>query len=345
MLQYILEQPAMWQNMLKSWAPIHEAFLPFLTDGKIRRFVAIGSGSSYNAAKVAQTPFGDWCGKALVPAVPTQLREVMRFSTPEDTVLLFISQSGESTATLEMIEAYSRSGYQTIALCGSEDASIAKKAHQFIPILLGEETIGPKTKGFTATVLTLYMMALAPDTGSFLKAMEQAALNASQTLALSKAFIHSHEGLLAAARHMILIADGVNAAISLEGALKILETLYVPVFPYEFEEYLHGVQLSLNQDSLLLLVLPPEGNRQRMLKLYDFAKDHGAKCLLLNYGEKLNDPLALNIPATGDAWTLVFETLLPMQLIGAMISTAKDIDCDKSRFPEFYGMLNTKVQK
>ena len=86
-------------------------------------------------------------------------------------------------------------------------------------------------------------------------------------------------------------------------------------------------------------------NRERMERLIAYCRAHGAVCLTIDCGADrpgvTDTRLALR--CTGAPQTLAYEALLPFQVLSAVVSAAKGIECDKPRYPDFYAALNTKI--
>ena len=352
MMGYIQAQPAVWQHILEEAGTLAEVFAAKWQAGGLKNILLVGSGSSYNAGCVVQQAYADWTGIRLHTLPPSRAMAQVVLYDPKDTAVLFVSQSGESTNTIGIVEAVKSLGFYTVGLTEKVGSSIARTCDLFVHIDCGEETVGPKTKGFTATVLCLELLALglgrAQGTvtqereAQALDALRQAASAAERNIAASVAWTQAHASSMEVAPHMLIVAEGPHYPAMLEGALKVLETLYVPVMAYEFEEYLHGIQCTIDASSYIIFVIPEGQNRERMLKLYDFHAAHGGTGYVISTGEPTGLAGELFIECTGEDHTAAFETLLPLQVVSTMVSQAKGINCDVSKFPDFIKALGTK---
>ena len=350
MMAYLRSQPEVWRTL---WARREELLRPcagVLEGFRPATLLAIGSGSSYNAACCVQQLFARELGIQLLPCAPTQADMLLQLLHPEDTLVLLISQSGESTSTIGVIDKVKQQGFRTIAITQVPGSSIARGADALLELACGEETVGPKTKGFTATVLLLQALALhmlqqrdcAQRADMLAQQLEDAFALAVQTIEDSVAWARQNSACLAAAPHLMLLGEGENRAALLEGALKLLETRYVPAVSYEFEEYLHGVHCTIAPGSYLILVVPDNANRARMLRLAAFNQAHGGVSLVISTGNPtgFGGELFLH-KAEGDC-TACYDVLLPLQVISALVSADKGINCDKPKFPSFNRELATK---
>ena len=125
--------------------------------------------------------------------------------------------------------------------------------------------------------------------------------------------------------------------------MKILETLYIPVGAYEFEEYLHGVANTINEQSYLIHLINDGKNRERMLALCAFSAEHHGHDAVISAGTPTGVEGELNLQCSGNELTLPFEMLLPFHAISAILSEKRGVDCDKPLFPDFIQRLHTKA--
>lgn len=352
MMAYLKEQPSIWQHITGEKERVTADFVAKFKAFPLKQIVAIGTGSSYNAACASAQAYADYLGVPLIPAMPSRVLSTLPLYGPENTLVFFISQSGESTNTIKLLEEIKAKGYHTVGLTQLEGSSVATKSEVFVPIDCGEETVGPKTKGYTSTALCLDMLALelakargSVDASTYAQAyasLDAAFAMATEHIAASQAWCTLHTKEMSAAPHMMIVADGNHYPVMQEGALKILESLYMPVIAYEFEEYLHGVQCSIDENSHILFVIPDGENRERMLRLHAFHQAHGGTnyVIALDKTTGINGELLLN--SAGGGIAAPFTTVLPAQVISAQVSADKGINCDTSKFPDFVKALGTK---
>lgn len=350
MMAYLRSQPEIWQQISSRQAEILQDFTASAQGKKWKRLLAIGSGSSYNAACCVRELYARELGIDLLPCAPTQAELALTLYSPADTAVILISQSGESTSTISVLKQVKQHGFFTIALTQVLNSTVAKGSDVIVDLACGEENVGPKTKGFTSTVLILQEMAFAlcNTDAQKTRAMQIAAeLRTSFALAaerIEKSVVWAHRmsDTLSTAPHLMLLAEGTNREAMLEGTLKLLETLYIPATSYEFEEYLHGVHCSIGSESYLILVIPDNENRERMLKLAAFNQAHGGKSYIVSTGRPTGFDGELFLGRVDGRYTACYDVLLPMQVVSALVSADKGINCDKPKFPNFNRELGTK---
>lgn len=370
MKRYIEEQPQIWQKAMQSLPETvcRAAKKMCGADAAVRRVVMIGSGSSHYAADAACRLLVKDGNISFFAAVPEAMGSLER---PDDTTLYWaVSQSGKSTSTEQAVTRLRKMGARIAAftadpefpLFDGEKLETAMPAASHTPdgpampvyveIPCGTEDIGPKTKGMTTTLLTLWLAGQALLCSFDSKKVEKKAAllasafqSAAENLAFSTSFAKVHSALLSAAPYITVIAGGAAFPLAQEGALKLLETLYVPAFAWEFEEYLHGVHNSMAEGSVFLFVLRPGPDLERMKRLAAYCRAQGCVCLLIDCtGHEPADSFTLPLICSGPEEALGYSLLLPFQVISAIVSEYKGIDCDFPRFPDFYAALCTKLQ-
>lgn len=350
MLAYIHEQTTVLRAIMRWQNAILAGFRDAYEVHRWSRIIAVGSGSSHNAACCVKVLFAQVCGVEVIPCVPTQLVPVLLTSDKAKTLVMLISQSGESTSTLGILHSLKEEGWQTLGLTQLMSSPIAGECDHAVELHCGEEKVGPKTKGFTATVLTLQLMALnmariqgqTEQAARHEKRLAEAIERIPEQIARSLSWLDSASDVLKHAPHLLLLGcDDARYAL-MEGALKLLETLYIPCVSYEFEEYLHGVQCTIGEGSELILAVPDDARRERMLKLAAFNEAHGGHSLVIALGGDVAFPGSLKMDGASD-FTAVYSLLILLQVISAQVSAQKGINCDHPKFPGFVRDLNTKT--
>ena len=353
MLMYIREQRSVWRKILDQRKIVTEKFVQDWIDKPLTRFVLVGSGSSNTALMFAKAILERLIQVEVSVVVPTQISTLLPLLPGQGVIFCACSQSGRSTNTLDAVKKIQAAGYPVTAISANPNAPMPTACKSCVAVLCGEETVGAKTKGMTASALTMVLMGmeLALAKGLLAQNVYQETIEAFYCAAdcaeanveTSINWCKEHSDL-ALAPHVILVADGMNCPAVLEGALKMLETLYVPVFAYEFEEYLHGVGNTLNTNSWLIFVTSDTGDRARFMALYDFAEEHGSHDYIVSTGTPTGHIGELFLRTSGNPLTLPFETLVPFHVISALLSEVKGIDCDKPQFSDFIQRLSTKIQ-
>lgn len=354
MKQYIEEQPGVWSGILKERKALTGPFLRQMEGRSASQIVLLGSGSSMNASLAAKELFEELLGAETKVLMPTRMGHW--YSRPEDTLVIAVSQSGKSTSTMHAVTELQAKGYEVTAMTSDGESPLAKACDGHILIGCGEESVGPKTKGMTATILTLYVtaMGLAELWGRKTEAEQEVYLSnlelsfgyAAENTEKCYEFCGRHVKTIASYPHFTWVSDGEGYAVGMESALKVLETLYVPSFCYEFEEYLHGVNNTIGPGECYFWIPSTAENRDRFMRLRRFCGEKGCDGYLVASGSlPETDEKTLCLKGSGMWYTQPFETMIFAQVLSAVGSEEKKINCDKPKFPEFYQFMNTKLQK
>lgn len=349
---YIEEQPAVWSHIMSSWDSLVKPAMKNLSAGHASAILLIGTGSSLNASQAAKDFFEELVGVETKVIVPTRMGKC--FTPPESTLIFAVSQSGKSTSTAAAVGELMEQGYQVIGVSSDMGSPLAKQCSSHITIDCKEEEVGPKTKGMTATILTLYMIALTAaqiwgrkqdhEIEEYIYHLKKAIEFGNDNIKTCYKFSRIHMKQWVTHPHFTWVSDGIGYPVASESALKVLETLYVPAFAYEFEEYLHGVNNTIEPGECYFWMPSTEENRERMERIYEFCSRKRCACYLITTLEtKADDERTLRLNGTGKWYTQPFETLFFSQVLSALGSEEKGIDCDKPKFPEFYQLMNTKL--
>lgn len=323
MLDYFHEQPAALRGILAGGPHRAKPFAEAWQGRQPDRLYLVASGSSHNASAVAAPFMQRMLGVEVFACAPSYLPPI----GGERPFFIFISQGGASTNTIAAIEALK--GYPALAVTGEEQCRINELCGQSVLIGCGPEEVGPKTKGYTGTILTLYLMAMEAGLacgsvdggayGSCLAALSKMVDNMGENLCRSEDwFARNVDGLktFASCAH---VGKNLASLSALETSLKMLETVLVPSAPYEFEEYLHGPVFALKEHAAGIYLLPPKTDRDytRMQAMAAFHRSIAQQVYTI--GAEAADGRDCALVMTGEEYTMPFEWVLPAQLLSARV--------------------------
>ncbi|XKU96104.1 SIS domain-containing protein (plasmid) [Lactobacillus acidophilus] len=215
----------------------------------------VGSGSSYNAAKQVANTMQKIVGSSVDAKYPFEMKEEL-FLSPSKTLIIGISQSGASVSTYDAMDYAKRVGSATLALTGEPDSYVDKLADYHVFLNIPIEKAGPKTLGYTITKLRLLQLAYFMK-GSLLP-HEYAILSDQYSLVLNNAkmWFSKHAAELKNCNDIRVIGSSKVYGDTLESALKLLETLRIHVTGYDYEEFIHGIYNSVNENTYLIFLDP-----------------------------------------------------------------------------------------
>lgn len=302
----------------------------------------VGCGTSYHAGLVAKYAIERW---TRLP-VEIDIASEFRYRDPvvdDRTLVVGVSQSGETIDTLAGFKYAHRLGGRTIAVCNIVDSSMAREADGVLYTRAGPEICVASTKTFTAQmaameVLALYLAQLRgtlpiPQADGIIEALWR--LPDQVTEVLSRA--HEVEELAAQfdeVRDVFFLGRGVGYPIALEGALKLKEIAYVRAEGYAGGELKHG-PIALIEPGVLVIGIATESSmRQKLLSNVQEVKARQATiCLVASEGDDEAASLAdhlFTVPGTHEMLTPIVD-VIPLQLLAYHMAVRRGHDVDQPR--------------
>lgn len=353
LLNYIKEQPEVWEQILGSREQIFADFSHDMKNLPMEHLIFVGSGSSYIASLIAAEFAGSAAGfdcRVMTPA------EAIRYRGSYDkgkTLVLASSQSGKSVSTMNAIGPWKEAGYVVAGITADSSSPVAKLADFHYLVACGEETVGPKTKGMTSTVLVLELLVLEAaikekrisreEAETIISGFTLGIRAARANIVLCEEYFKENISRFKQHKHAVVIADAESSLAAREGALKLLETWYVPVFSYEVEEYTHGIQNTITEGICNLFVVSEKENCSAMEKLTAYCEEKGCDNWVISTVKGIRTKAnLLELEKGGASFTTPFEILPAFQYLSAFGSEDRGIECDRPKFHDFYDCLGTK---
>ena len=348
-LGYIRSQPEVLRETLQRQEEFVAVLRSLFSEHPIKKVLFFGSGTSYNAANIAAYYFKQIVGLEAVAWYPTvyenyEIADWTGNLTKEEILFIGISQSGTSVSTVQVIKKARKEGYLTLALTGNLQSEISKYAEHLALLTVGDELTPPETKGFTVTVLSLYLWALAL---AHLKDVitaeyyHQQLGNLAAVLAKFEAVITESEAWYQANKEEILnsqclyvLGYGIDYGSALEGQLKIGEMLRLPTIGFELEEYVHGPTMALNPRHTIFLIGSQEREWERMLLFRQTFKKYTQQVYLLTVNDVEHDKRDLIFSIKADKFVAPLLYAVPLQIVAAQGALDRGIDTGINPFDE-----------
>ena len=307
-----------------------------------RQVWVIGCGSAYHVGVAAQYVLEDL---AKIP-VRVELASEFRYRdplVPENTLVVIISQSGETADSLAALRKAKEQGAKTLAIVNVVGSTIAREADYVFYTLAGPEIAVATTKAYSAQLLAVYALAIAfaQDRGQLTDDQAAALVRELESLPGKMERLLEDEERIQwfaskqiAAKDIFFIGRGLDYAISLEGSLKMKEISYIHSEAYAAGELKHGTISLIEPGTLVVGVLTQQKLYEKTLSNLLECKTRGAYLMALttygNYSMEDNADFVLYIPKT-DPHFAPSLAVIPLQLLGYYVSVAKGLDVDKPR--------------
>ncbi|QEE60648.1 glutamine--fructose-6-phosphate transaminase (isomerizing) [Salinibacterium sp. dk2585] len=328
---------------------VHIAELAGIGDDALRaidRIVIVGAGTANYSGMVAKYAIEKW---ARVP-VDVELAHEFRYRDPiltPDTLVVSISQSGETMDTLMAVKYASENGARTVSICNTQGATIPRESDAVIYTHAGPEVAVASTKAFVAQVIALYLLGLHIATARGTLSAQEVASAVEELQALPDKMatvLEEHEtikqmaGWMADTRSVLFLGRHVGFPVALEGALKLKEIAYIHAEGFAAGELKHGPIALIEPGIPVFVVVPsprdPDSLHKKVVSNIQEIRARGARVLAIaEQGDAAVLPYAdvvLPIPLAGR----FFEPLLaviPLQIFAMELASAKGLDVDQPR--------------
>ncbi len=310
----------------------------------LRHIVFLACGTSWHAALL---------GKRFLEAlarvhVEVDISSEYRYRNPVaggDTLVVTISQSGETADTLAGLRLAKSKFLPVVGLVNTVTSTIAREANGVMPLLAGPEIGVASTKAYTAQVMALYLFAaqVAKAKGLLPRDAEEALVAAARalpdlaerTLKLCEPAVEECADLYSAAQASVFLGRGGEHPTALEGALKLKEIAYVHAVGYPAGEFKHGPIALVTKHLPVVCMCPRDAMYEKMLSNIQEVKARAGR--IISVGDAadrdlrdLSDHL-LPVGRAGDELLQPILSILPLQRYAYHVARRRDCDVDQPR--------------
>jgi len=348
MIKEIYEQPKGIEETLKrrcgkdGFFNFDDIHLSGETLKKINNIYIIACGTAYNAG--LQGKFA--LQKIAKIKSNTDIASEFRYSDPfidENTLVILLSQSGETLDTLAALREAKAKGAKTMAITNVVGSSVAREADEVIYTLAGPEIAVASTKAYTTQVAVFYMLSLylAKEKGvisdeDYLNIKDELFTIPEKIEAIIKdeKFIKEIALKITKKENGFFLGRGLDYSVAVEGALKVKEVTYIHTEAFPSGELKHGT-IALIEDGVPVITLATQKPLlEKSISNMKEVKARGAYVLAITQkGNTLVEEAAddvIYIPEISDIMSGLIS-ILPFQLLAYHISVFRGIDVDKPR--------------
>ena len=308
----------------------------------IKKIHIVACGSAYHTGFTSKYVFE---GLARIP-VEVDLASEFRYRNPileEGTLVIVISQSGETADSLAALRLAKERGITTLGIVNVVGSSIAREADKVMYTWAGPEISVATTKAYSCQLVAQYLLALKfahvrgkindEQLKEYLNDLE-ALPNQIEILLGNKERIQKFANRYAAAKDVFFIGRGIDYAISMEGSLKLKEISYIHSEAYAAGELKHGTSSLIEDGTLVVAVVTQEDLYAKTISNVVEVKSRGALVFAVTNSDNPD------MEDTADYVTYIPKTnpyfanslaIIPLQLFGYYVSVGKGLDVDKPR--------------
>jgi glucosamine--fructose-6-phosphate aminotransferase (isomerizing) len=302
----------------------------------------VACGTSYHSGLVSKFLFESFA------KIPTQVDIASEFRyrdviLDEKTLVVVISQSGETADTLAALRLAKSKGCQTLSVCNVVGSSISREALHVIYTHCGPEIGVASTKAFTGQVTALYILALdwarkretltIRELKKHLKELWEIPLKINKFLKNAKS-VYDIAKVFANKSNFLYLGRHINYPVALEGALKIKEISYIHAEGYAGGEMKHGPIALIDKSMPIVAIIIKGRIYEKMIVNIEEAKARGGTIIAVadrSYKETGNKSnYVIYVPET-DEFVSPLMTVIPLQLLAYYISVILGCDVDQPR--------------
>ncbi|MBN9609324.1 MAG: glutamine--fructose-6-phosphate aminotransferase [Actinobacteria bacterium 69-20] len=347
----IAEQPEALANTLRGHFDGRHILLDEqrMSDDDLRtidKVFVVACGSAYHSGLVAKYAIEHW---ARLP-VEVELASEFRYRDPildRATLVVAVSQSGETMDTLEALRHARRQKATVLAVCNTNGAQIPRESDAVLYTHAGPEIGVASTKAFLAQVAANYLLGLALAQARGTKYPSEIAADFDQLAQIPDAVRATLAGMdpvrrlgqdLATAPAVLFLGRHVGYPVALEGALKLKELAYMHAEGFAAGELKHG-PIALVEDGLPMVIVMPSAKshpmlHRKMLSNIREVQSRGARTIVIaEEGDDTVAPFAdtlIDVPIVPPLLQPLVATV-PLQILAAEIARARGYDIDKPR--------------
>ena len=261
-----------------------------------------------------------------------------------------ISQSGTSISTMNVMKKATEAGYDTCVITENLNSEITNYVDDVLHLLCGEEKTPPETRGYTVSLLQIYLMALSTAMvyGSLskskyieeIKNVETFLENYDTALKEAEIWYENNKTTIVNSDRIYVLGYGVDYGSALEGMLKIGEMLRLPTIGYEIEEFVHGPTMAITEKQTILLIGSDEIEWERCLQFRNSFKKYTKRVHLITCKEVVHDDRDLVFSTKANKYLSPIMYTLPFQFVAAKGAKDIGIDTNINPFKEELGHRN-----
>ncbi|WP_339671131.1 glutamine--fructose-6-phosphate transaminase (isomerizing) [Dasania marina] len=348
MLKEIYEQPEVIKDTLRGRISkdkiLEQAFGAQATAifDKTKAVQIIACGTSYHSGMVAKYLIEGIAGVPCRVEVASEFR-YRKFVVQDDTLIVTISQSGETADTLAALRLAKTLGYAaTMTICNVAQSSLVRESELALMTEAGPEVGVASTKAFTTQLVALVMLTIALGRRHGLSAEKEAEMVAnlhqlpqllSDVLALDKPIQKMSEAF-ADKHNALFLGRGVQWPVAMEGALKLKEISYIHAESYPAGELKHGPLALVDSEMPIVAVAPNDELLEKLKSNLEEVQARGGQLFVFadhnsgfNSGEGIT---VIKLPPVPELIAPIVYTI-PLQLLSYHVAVLKGTDVDQPR--------------
>ena len=340
MLKEIHEQPKVIKNTTEKFINdnINNLKKEMPDFEKYNKIHIVACGSAYHTGLVGKNLIEEYADIPVTVEIASEYRYKKNFYD-ENTLLIVVSQSGETADTLAALRLAKKDNIDTLAIVNVENSTIAREAKHVIKTEAGPEIAVATTKAYSAQIATFGLIALnmalekntikKEELTQILKEIKELPIQIENTInncnykEIAQAIYQRDD--------IFFIGRGIDYALCMEGSLKLKEISYIHSQAYAAGELKHGTISLVENDTPVIGIITEQQLKDKTISNIEEVKSRGAKTIVItNDNEIKNYDYITYLPKIHKILQPLL-TVLPLQLISYEVARLRNCDIDKPK--------------
>lgn len=329
MLKEIHEEPTVIKNTIDNYLDIDFKNLPNLS--KYNKIHIVACGSAYHAGLVGKYLIEKYANIPVYVEIASEYRYMKNFYDKK-TLIIFISQSGETADTLACIRKVKEDNIDTLSIVNVVGSSVARESKYVIYTKAGCEIAVATTKAYLTQVAVLSLLTIYLSNNLTDELKEE--INKLPNL-LEDIINIDYKNIakeIYKNKDVFFIGRGIDYSLCMEGALKLKEISYINAVAYQAGELKHGTISLIEKNTPVIAVSTDEYLMEKTISNIKEVKSRGAKVIFLTNKDIDSDfyDFKIQIPKLNEILQSIL-TIVPLQLLAYEVAKLNNCDIDKPR--------------
>ncbi len=335
MKKEIFEEPGVVKHLLDKYVT-GENIINIELPEKIDNIVIVASGSSYNCAAIAAPLFVEYVQIPCEYEYSSEFVLQKKHFITDDSLYIFVSQSGETSDTLNALKMIKEQGVKTMCITNAKDSAMWNLCDYKILSDAGEEKSIASTKALTAQIFCSILVMLklvakkGEDISGYLNTMRRLPAYLER-IKIDEKKIEEAAALTAEFNNISILGNKNYYPIAKEGALKMKETCYLNVMAYPFGEFMHGHVAVLNQKSIVIAIIDEENAKFAIRNLKKIKDEYNPKVICITSVQEVKSGDINIYIKTKRKMKAIFGALLTLQLMACNMADILDKNPDSPK--------------
>lgn len=350
MLSNIYEEKEILTKILKEFREKNIQVIDELKKLNIKRVLILATGSSINATQTAKYFLEDILNCFVEIKEPFNFLNYEKIDDNLDLVIA-ITQSGKSSSTIEALKyVRENSRIKSLVITSDSNSPVTKYSDLILNLNFGIEKVGFVTKGFSATVLNIFLLGIILSENKniisseiakkYLEELEKIINHIPEVIDITENYFEKNKQLFKETDRFIAIGYGGALGVAKEFETKFTETVRCPSQGFELEAYMHGPYLEANKNHIIFYLENQGKLKDRMEKLKNYMDSYIKKSILIGLN---NGEINISLKEKMNEHLILLLLVVPIQILSYKIATFKGIDLGVRIFDDFDKVLKSKI--